>query len=359
MRVTFLLFAKVHAPIGGVKVVYEYANRLADRGHQVTVVHAVFLNRADSALRKTGKLLRYSLRRIAGLHSAASWFPLRPDVRQRWVLRPDERSVPDGDVVVATAWSTAAWVAAYPEHKGRKAYLLQHLETWAGDPERVEATWKLPLHKLAIARWLVDHAAALGETASYVPNGLDFSSFGVDRPLEARAPNAVALLGHWRAYKGTRDAVEALALARRERDLEVTMFGVMARPGWLPSWLRYVRNPSPARLRQIYNEAALFVAPSHVEGWGLPACEAMTCGCALIASDAGGHREFALPGRTALVFPAGDVDALARSVLDGVDNQPLRIRIAREGTLLVRQFTWERAVATFEGELARLVRSDA
>lgn len=359
MRVTFLLFAKVHAPIGGVKVVYEYANRLADRGHAVTVVHAVFLRKSDGALRRAARLLRFWLRRAGGRHTSAAWFTLRPAVRQQWVRWPDAAVVPDGDVVVATAWASAEWVASYPPSRGRKAYLLQHLETWAGDPERVLATWKLPLRKIAVARWLVELAAARGEEAALIPNGLDFTAFGLDRPIAARAPDAVALLCHWRPYKGTRDALAALELARKSAALSVTMFGVKARPAWVPPWVCYERNPAQARLREIYNEAAVFIAPSRHEGWGLPACEAMLCGCALVASDAEGHREFAIPETTALVFPAGDARAMAQALLRLVGDPPLRVRIAQAGNQHVRQFTWERAVTAFEDELVRLVRPHA
>lgn len=39
MRITFILPDVTPIPNGGVKVVYEYANHLAARGHTVTVVH--------------------------------------------------------------------------------------------------------------------------------------------------------------------------------------------------------------------------------------------------------------------------------------------------------------------------------
>src|SRR3546814_12065085 len=57
-----------------------------------------------------------------------------------------------------------------PAAKGRKFYLIQHLEDWTGPRERVLATWKLPLEKLVIARWLKDITIELGESTSYQPN---------------------------------------------------------------------------------------------------------------------------------------------------------------------------------------------
>ncbi|HWN72720.1 MAG TPA: hypothetical protein VNN15_02810, partial [Solirubrobacterales bacterium] len=39
MRIVFVLPARSAAPVGGFKVVYEYANRLVERGHEVALVH--------------------------------------------------------------------------------------------------------------------------------------------------------------------------------------------------------------------------------------------------------------------------------------------------------------------------------
>jgi len=39
MRITFLMPGYMWTPSGGYRVIYEYANRLVDRGHHVTVVH--------------------------------------------------------------------------------------------------------------------------------------------------------------------------------------------------------------------------------------------------------------------------------------------------------------------------------
>src|SRR3546814_16260425 len=39
MRISFVLPCSGRYPIGGFRIVYEYANRLADRGHQVSIVH--------------------------------------------------------------------------------------------------------------------------------------------------------------------------------------------------------------------------------------------------------------------------------------------------------------------------------
>ena len=48
--------------------------------------------------------------------------------------------MPDGDAVVATAWQSAATVAAAPARCGRKFYFVQHYESlYHGEAAAVDA----------------------------------------------------------------------------------------------------------------------------------------------------------------------------------------------------------------------------
>jgi len=40
MKITFVMPGYSLKPVGGIKVVYDYANQLASRGHEVTVLHS-------------------------------------------------------------------------------------------------------------------------------------------------------------------------------------------------------------------------------------------------------------------------------------------------------------------------------
>jgi glycosyltransferase involved in cell wall biosynthesis len=58
--------------------------------------------------------------------------------------------------------------------------------------------------------------------------------------------------------------------------------------------------------------ADVFVLPSEYESFGLAALEAMACGVAVVASDAGGIPEVVVPGASGELYPMGDVESLAR-----------------------------------------------
>ena len=354
MRIAFVLPGSARKPIGGFKVVYEYANHLVRNGHEVYVVQPRSIETPATASLRLRHKAGYWVRRISGSHSPAGWFALDESVGLRWRPTLDARYVPDADVVVATSWRTAEIVAQYPKSKGDKWYLIQHLETWSGEEERVMRTWRLPLRKIVIATWLKDIATDLGEAATVVPNGMDFQSLGMDETPESRSGRRLMMLHHTLSWKGTADGLEAVARLRDAgRDVSMTLFGTEAPEGRLPNWVEFHRRPGPALLRRLYNQAGVFVAPSWTEGWGLPASEAMACGAALVATNVGGHREFAIEGRTALLAPPRDPVALAERIARLVDDNELRVRLARAGAEYVRRFTWEAATSRLEKCLSK------
>ncbi len=353
MRITFVLPAPAMRPSGGFRIVYEYANRLAARGHAVTVLHAAYLPPEKEADRAYRRWTRYLVRRASGRWRPDRWVAIDPRVDLRLVPDIANRTMPSADVVVASSWITAERVLALHARSGRKYYLVQGIETWAGQSLRVEDTWRAPMTRVAVSRWIQQTLAEAGVDSLYVPNAIDGAQFRCESPVEARARNVVGLLWHPLPLKGSRDALAALAeVHRRYPGLRVQMFGVPAPPAGLPSWVDYHRDPSQAELRALYNRCAMFVAPSHGEGWGLTASEAMACGAALVATDSGGHREFARHGVNALLCPPRDVDAMAAAVLRLLEDDGLRLRLAAAGIEHIRRFTWDASVACLESILA-------
>ena len=215
----------------------------------------------------------------------------------------------------------------------------------------MNATFSSGLHNLAIARWLQEVMRAQGADADYLPNGLDFAAFGVDTPPEARAPHAM-MLYHDADWKGSADGLAALGRVKAQvPELRATLFGTPAVPADLPAWIRYEQKPSPELLRRLYNDAAVFLATSWTEGWGLPGCEALLCGCALAATEVGGHLEYAHHNETALLSPPRDPAALARNVTELLRHPALRLQLAEQGRAYVQRFSWERSVERLERHL--------
>lgn len=269
LRVTFVLPRTGEWPAGGLRIVYEHANYLSRRGHVVSVVHPGRLRINPTRLDHVKNAVRYALRRVDGRYTPDSWLKMDPKVRLLCVPSLSERFLPDGDVVIATAWETAEWVSQYSRTKGRGFYFIQHLETWNGPEERVYATWKGPLQKIVPSKWLAEIARDLGETAIYIPYGMDVDAFQILTPSEERRPTQLMMLYHDLEWKGCEEGLEAMFLVReREPDLRAILFGVPPRPETLPDWIEYHQKPSPQLLRELYNRAAIFRSSEQDRGLG-------------------------------------------------------------------------------------------
>jgi glycosyltransferase involved in cell wall biosynthesis len=117
----------------------------------------------------------------------------------------------------------------------------------------------------------------------------------------------------------------------------------------LPDWVDYRHQPPLTELvTDVYNASAIFLCTSEVEGFGLPSVEAMACGAALVTTDNGGSRDYAFPGRTALVTPPRDVDGLVDAVVTLVHDDDLRVALATAGRAHVAEFTWEHSAEKLE-----------
>lgn len=352
MRVTFVLPHATNVPIGGYKAVYEFSNGLVEMGHKVSIVLPWVMDPLPglaNALKSNLRPLMYRFRPPIKIDC------FRIDPRVNLIICSDlsQRWVPDADFVVATSWATARFVLGYGAAKGKKLYLVQHLETFGGPPDEVVATWKMPLQKLTISKWLSEFAVSLGQTSIPIRVGVDLDEFGSDAPIAGRKRIASMLYGKSEVKAGD-VGLKALAIVRRRLpDLQVRLFGNDESPT-LPEWMTYERSVPASRLRQIYNESAVFVHPSISEGWPAPPVEAMACGAAVAGAENPGFMDYAKPGETALTCAPGDYDALAERIHTLLTNDVLRESIAAAGLLEAQRHSWSAAQAVFLQTLQRL-----
>jgi glycosyltransferase involved in cell wall biosynthesis len=327
-----------------VRAILSYADRLAARGHSVRIVVPV-----RSALRAWW-------RRWQG--AGAPWMPgLRAPVHWVASFRPEQ--LPEADVLVATAWQSAEVVAAASPACGMKFYLVQHYESlYHGAPERVDATYRLPLRKIVISTWLRD---VMGERfaapAEVLVTPVDRELFH-PVPVEAATSRPrVLMLHHDYAWKGVADGVAAVAdVKRRVPGLWLVAFGVKPPRAALP-YDEFHADPPQSALAALYSGCEIYLCPSWDEGLGMPAMEAMACGAALVTYDNGGCRDYARDGETALVAPRGDVSALAARLERLATDPTARAAIATAGQRFVtRAFDWDAAVTRMETVFAQASR---
>ena len=160
---------------------------------------------------------------------------------------------------------------------------------------------------------------ALRDRAQQVPDHLWFADTGIpvilavgrlteqkDFPtllqafarIRARQPARLVILGEGRLRDALRQQADALGIAD-----DVDM------PG-------FVENPF-----QYMARAAVLVLPSLYEGLPGVLIQALACACPVVSTDCpGGSREILADGQYGALVPVGDADAMARAVLDELEN---------------------------------------
>ena len=104
--------------------------------------------------------------------------------------------------------------------------------------------------------------------------------------------------------------------------------------------VRFLKHVPDRDLALIYNQASLFVFPSHYEGFGLPPLEAMACGTPVVAADNSSIPE--VVGEAGIVADSEDFGALALAMARVLDDPALQVELVRKGLERARHFSWER-----------------
>lgn len=338
--ITFLFPHPTSEPAGGYKVVYEYANRLAKDGHKVNVVYSGSLFWKKKPLYfKLTNCYRYLQMLIKG-YSCNKWFSLDKRIEEHLTLSLNYRHVPKSDRYICTTPYTAMYLKEFPVPESKKYYFIQGYENWGGITDEIlRDTYRYPIRKIVVSNWLKEVMNREGVTCSIVPNGFDFNYFRMSVPIKRKDKYNVVMVYSPIENKGCKYGFDALNIVKGSfPKLKVTLFGSAPEPSNLPSWYTYHKMPDKELHNRIYNEAAIFLAPSIQEGWGLPVGEAMICGQAVVCTNNKGYQEMAVHGRNSLICDIKDSQSLAQNIMRLILDDELRHRIAETGNKDIQKF---------------------
>lgn len=370
-----------HPHRGGVeRVALEQARRLAQRGHQVSVVTSR-LRGDPPAIHEDGCAI-YRVRAINLLERRGIPYPLfSPGLLP--LLR---RLVASHDVVLAHSHVFLGTVAsaALVRLTGKPLVLLQHHPY-----VRYRPPWSLAegLLDATLGRFALRSATTLlaisQHTRAYVQrlagprpvhllyNGVDtrrFTPAASERERqEARARLGLPLdrlvlftVRRLVFRNGLDTLLDACRLLRDERDVLAVIGGTGPERAAMERYieahgLRNVRLAGfipDGLLPDYYRAADVFVLPSLTgEGFGLVLLEAFASGIPAIATRSGGPEEVVEPGRTGLLVPPGGPDSLARAVQELLA-QPQRLRpMGQAARTRAEDMDWERNVDRLESFL--------
>ncbi|MGB3265096.1 MAG: glycosyltransferase family 4 protein [Microcoleus sp.] len=353
MKITFVL--PTLSLTGGIRVISIFAELLRKRGHEVFVIS---VPHAQASLRQQVKSLLRGRGWISTPENEPSFFDnlgVKQKITDRY--RPvEDKDVPDADVVVATWWETAEWVAKLSPSKGAKAYFIQHHEVFDYIPEgRVEKTWMLPMHKITISQWLVDLARTKygDRQVSLAPPTVDTKQFYAC-PRHKQSVPTIGTMYSTIYWKGTDIALKAFSLAAEKiPNLRLVAFGTDAPSSDLPlpTNAEYVIQPDQDKIKDYYSKCDAWLLASRSEGFGLPIIEAMACRTPVISTPAGAAPEI-LSGRSGILVKPEDPEEMAQAIerICQLPNAQWRA-MSEVAYAKVVNYTWEDATTHFEAGL--------
>lgn len=336
-------------PGGGAKIMYEYANRLAEKGHTVRIYHSLntpYFNYPTNRpfwLRKLISIFKHKNK------AKCTWFNFNEKVQLKFADHINDRFIEDADATVSTWWALVEPVSKLRKSTGKKVNLVQGYEIWEGNEDLVHKSYQNnDVKYVCITDYLVEKVLSYNPNADIhlIFNGIDQNVFFLKKNIENRNPLSVCMLfSSNNTVKGSLFGIEALkALKNNFPELEVNIFGVEERSAEIPLWMNYFRRPD--HLNDIYNSNAIFLSPSITEGWALPPAEAMMCGCLFVGTDINGHEAYLFSEHSVKIKPA-NIESIINVLTVIFNNNELRIKKAEMGCNFIKKFNWETAIENF------------
>jgi glycosyltransferase involved in cell wall biosynthesis len=252
--------------------------------------------------------------------------------------------------------------------KGLLPFLIAQVVPW------IEAViYMLPYDRVitvsqSTASTLVGQRGVKQRRIRIVPNGIDLAAVPIESPERSRDYDFV-FVGRFVELKQIDHIIEAIGIVVREgRPIKVAlvgdgplleeMIGRAARAG-LQQVIDFPGSVSNKDVPAWMHRSKVYVHASASEGFPVVMVEALACGTPVVAYGIPGVVDVVENGRTGLLVPSGDVQALADACGKLMEDEPMRQLLGRQGREhVVKQLSLATMLDRIEG-VYREVVSDA
>lgn len=341
---------------GGAEIfAHEVARRWVAQGHEVTQLASRFPGAPRTEIVDGVRIRRRGRLRTGSFHAAVQWELAR--------LR--------GYDLVVESVNTIPFLTPWWSYRLPTAVVVIHqlaVDVWDAELPRPLAYLGRKV-ELALLRLYRNAPVVVGsESTGHDLRELGFGDirrvkYGRDSPPDVHAvpkePVPTFLfVGRLAANKRPDHAVRAFASIRRavpDARLWLVGTGPMERElrSVLPAGAELLGRLPRDELYRHMARAHCLLVPSVREGWGLVVIEANSVGTPAVGYDIPGVRDSIRAGRTGVLAPAGDPDALAQATVALVENLD-RYEAMREAAVAwAEEFSWDATAA----ELLEIARS--
>jgi glycosyltransferase involved in cell wall biosynthesis len=368
MRILLVNWRCVANPLAGGAEIYaqEIFRRIVDRGHEVTQLAERFPGSKPDEFLDGIRVLRLGGKNTFNF---AVWRALPGIVANGGydIVVDDLNKIP-----FYSPWRTRKPVLAILMHLFRGSIFKETIPPFAAYVWLTETAIPLAYRDCPFAvlsesskRDTVD-VGIPAEHITVIPPGTDFNRFVPGPQPLVPGPSPVLLhVGRLKKYKAVDHLLRAARLLLdRGRALQVVIVGggddrprleALAARLDLRDAVRFTGFIPEDEKIEWYRRAAVLVENSVKEGWGLIVMEANGCGTPVVVADSPGLRDSSRDGVNGLVYPYGDVGALAGKLEQLLSDEPLRQKLGRQAIDWARQWTWDKAADDMLAAIRRTV----
>lgn len=295
----------------------------------------------------------------AGIDAEISWFPLQCEYMP-WRLR--NAAMPPGTTHIhANSWS--GWMFSHSS-----VPLIVTVHHWVHDPayHHFRSLSQGLYHRLLIRRFeraSLAAASAVTAVSQYtasclrdegvdqklhvIHNGVDSDFF---RPLANRADNdrfVLLFVGNNSRRKGFDLLAPIMEKLGEGYELWCTG-GLRTGSGGSSGAIRFLGCLDDQALLRAYQQADALLFPTRYEGFGLAACEAMSCGLPVVTSATSALPELAIEEETGFLNQVDDVKGFCTSVRRLAEDRVLAVQMGKKGQRRVLTlFSQERMIEQY------------
>jgi glycosyltransferase involved in cell wall biosynthesis len=351
---------------GGAEIhLHEIFGRLARRGHTIDLIVSGWPGAAPDV-----ELDGMSVRRHGGRHSFA--WRARPAVRVQLVARGYDVVVEDINKVplYLCQLTELPFCAVVPHLFGTTAFLEASWPlaaiVWAAERPIPRVYRRAAFHAISNStRDDLVHRGVPRERITVIYPGVDAAWYHPDPGVPRAERPTFLYVGRLKRYKGVEIVLRALATARVARnDLALEIAGQgddrprldqLARTLGIADAVAFRGFVSDEEKRRLMRRAWAVVLTSTKEGWGITNVEAAACGTPALVSDNSALRESVRDGETGFLVPHGDIDALARRMLQLAGDPGIVARVGQGARAFAAGLSWERAAEATEAHLQGVI----
>ena len=189
-----------------------------------------------------------------------------------------------------------------------------------------------------------NHYTEMGFNVVQIPNAIDLDA--MPKKSNRQYENQIIFAGRLSKEKGVETMIEAASqlpdnyhlLVAGSGPLEEMVKDLAAKK----INVHYLGYQSKQNVLSLIHSSDLLIQPSLEEGMSSTLLEAMGCGTCIVGSNIEGISEIVENGKTGVLVEPNNSNELLNKILELLPKKEKRLRMAKEGLQVVKQYDWKK-----------------